>query len=555
MPTCSHCSQAFIVTKEDRAFLQKLSPTIGGKIYELPEPTHCPECRQQRRIAQGNQLHLYRRTCDFTGAPIISNYHPDSPYMVYRQDIWWSDKWDPLSYGRDIDWKRSFFEQYRDLLLVVPRYSLHTSYEFSENADYTNYATKNKDCYLIFDSDENRDCYYSYSVNSSENCVDCYRGGKCRHCFECIDCVQCYACSFTQDCQNCADSLFLKNCIGCKHCIMCSNLQNKEYWIENRKSTKEEYEKIAGMLTSHTSLAGASERFRELCLQYPQRFMHGMQNEDSIGDYLTNCKNAYQCFDSRDLWDCRYNYQGWMPTKDAMDVQEIGDTELAYECAFSGMEAQRLWFTSHCFGSHDLLYCSFCPNAGPLFGCVGMKRKKYCILNKQYTEEEYETLAEKLIAMMRKTKEWGEFFPVSTASFAYNESLAQDYFPLSEEECKKEGFGWRADDPKERVAPTFTVPETIAGIPDTVTGKILACDTCGKNYRIIQKELEFLREKRFPLPRSCFFCRHKRRMGERNPRTLWRRKCGKCNAPITTTYAPGRPEKVYCEGCYLATVY
>ncbi|MEI8091831.1 MAG: hypothetical protein WCG98_06540 [bacterium] len=35
-----------------------------------------------------------------------------------------------------------------------------------------------------------------------------------------------------------------------------------------------------------------------------------------------------------------------------------------------------------------------------MFGCVGMRDKEYCILNKQYTREEYETLVPQIIEKM-----------------------------------------------------------------------------------------------------------------------------------------------------------
>jgi hypothetical protein len=498
---------------------------------------------------------LYRRQCDFSGATIISNYHPDSPYKVYKQDVWHSDKWDPLEYGKTIDWNRPFFEQYRELLLSVPRYSLHTSYEYDENCDYTNYCTKNKDCYLIFDSDVNRNCYYSFSANRSEDSMDSYRIGECRLCHECIDCVGCYNCTEAQDCENCSDSMFIKSCIGCRNCIMCANMVNKEYCVENTQVSKDEYAKIRTMLRSRTALNAARARLSVLRLNVPHRWMHGTHNEDVRGDYLSNCKMAWECFDSRDLWDCRYNFQGWMPVKDAMDTQQLGDAELGYECAFSGMESRGLWFVSHCFGNHDILYSGFCRFSSDLFGCVGLQRKKYCILNKQYSPEDYATLTAKLIEHMRKNREWGEYMPMQLASFAYNETIAQNYYPLTEEEAKKGGFAWRVTDPKEYASATFAVPETIENIADSVTGEVLACSDCKKNYRIIQKELEFLRSANLPLPDRCFFCRHERRRLLRNPRKLWNRECAKCKDPIATSYAPERPEAVYCEPCYLKAMY
>ncbi|MDO8649262.1 MAG: hypothetical protein Q7R81_05780 [Candidatus Peregrinibacteria bacterium] len=552
--SCKACSAPFDITDAHLAFYDSVAPAFGGKKFSLPPPTLCPECRQQRRVAQGNQIHLYKRKCDFTKDSIISNYHPGSPYTVYKQEVWWSDQWDAATYGRDFDFSRPFFEQYRDLLIAVPRYALHTTYQYDENSEYINYCTKNKDCYLIFDSDLNRDCYYSYSINNSQNCMDCYRIGKSELSYECVDSVQCYDCAFLQDCQNCSGSMFLKNCTGCQNCLMCSNLRNKEYHIENKPVSKEAFEQVRLMLTSRERLLSARERFEKLKLEYPQKEVHGIQNEDVLGDYLTNCKNAHFCFDSRDLWDCTYNYQGWMATKSSMDVQEVGDCQLLYECSYSGDRSQHILFCSHCFEDHDCYYCSFCMHNKNLFGCVAMSRKEYCILNKQYTKEEYEELAPRIIEHMEKSDEWGEFFPIALASFAYNETLAQDYFPLTKGEAQKKGYVWRDEDAKEYSGSTYAAPDTIGEVPDTVTKEVLCCAKCKRNFRIVQRELDLLRQKNLPLPLRCFFCRHRERMQQRNPRKFWKRECGKCKKEIQTTYAPERPEIVYCESCYLAAV-
>ncbi len=43
---------------------------------------------------------------------------------MYDQNIWWSDKWDAMQYGVDIDMKKSFTEQFDTLLEQVPQLSL-----------------------------------------------------------------------------------------------------------------------------------------------------------------------------------------------------------------------------------------------------------------------------------------------------------------------------------------------------------------------------------------------------------------------------------------------
>jgi hypothetical protein len=55
-------------------------------------------------------------------------------------------------------------------------------------------------------------------------------------------------------------------------------------------------------------------------------------------------------------------------------------------------------------------------------------------LNRQYTKEEYELLVPKIIEKMMSDGEWGEFFPAILSPFGYNETVAQEYFPLTREE-------------------------------------------------------------------------------------------------------------------------
>lgn len=47
---------------------------------------------------------------------------------------------------------------------------------------------------------------------------------------------------------------------------------------------------------------------------------------------------------------------------------------------------------------------------------------------------------------MRASGEWGEFFPIEISPFGYNETVAQEYFPLSKDDCKKQGWSWREDE-------------------------------------------------------------------------------------------------------------
>jgi hypothetical protein len=98
--------------------------------------------------------------------------------------------------------------------------------------------------------------------------------------------------------------------------------------------------------------------------------------------------------------------------------------ELCYEGISTCINAYRNFFSSLCWTCRDIEYCHSCFNSHDLFGCIGFKHNEYCILNKQYTKEEYFKLKEKLKKHMIETKEYGEFFPIEISPFEYEKTMA-----------------------------------------------------------------------------------------------------------------------------------
>ena len=141
--------------------------------------------------------------------------------------------------------------------------------------------------------------------------------------------------------------------------------------------------------------------------------------------------------------------------------------------------------------------------------------------------------------------------------FAYNESFAPDLSPMTKEEVLARGWRWYEEkEVKGRyLGARITLPDESAEVPGSITKKILSCATTGKPYKIIPQELKFYRSMNIPAPDLCPDERHRIRITKRNPYSLWERECGKCGKTTQTTYSPERPEIVYCEKCYLASVY
>jgi len=106
-----------------------------------------------------------------------------------------------------------------------------------------------------------------------------------------------------------------------------------------------------------------------------------------------------------------------------------------------------------------------------------------------------------------------------------------------------------------KTIPASALPLSIDDVPDDILNWAITCEATSRPFKIVKRELEFYREHRLPVPHFHPDERHKRRMALRNPRRLWDRQCAKCQKPVSTTYAPDRPEIVYCEDCYLKEVY
>ena len=181
------------VSRSDGVVFLKGVPTTGGgvvalKKYLIPPPTLCPDCRQQRRLSFRNERTLYKRKCDATGKEIVSIYSPDKSYTVYHQDYWWSDAWDPMSYGREFDFTRSAMEQMGELMRIVPRPSLFNTN--SENSEFTQTCTDNKNTYMLFESSFDEDCLYGYWLHHAYFCVDCSFCDRSHKCYDCLDCME-----------------------------------------------------------------------------------------------------------------------------------------------------------------------------------------------------------------------------------------------------------------------------------------------------------------------------------------------------------------------------
>ena len=559
---CQNCKKDFTIEPDDFGFYEKIG-VLAPKI--------CPECRAQLRLSFRNERFLYKRTCDNCKKNTISMFSANKSYLVWCHECWRSNDLKSLDYGIEYDSQKSFFEQYNELWQKVPKPALvHTR---SVNSEYMNHTADNKNCYMIFESSNNENCTNCNWIQLSKDLTDCSFTNKVELSYEVDDCYDCHSLLWSKGCHSCLNSAFLLDCRGCTNCLGCINLRGQSYNIFNKQYTKEEYkEKLKSLeLDTYSGVENFKKEFKYFTKDKPRKFAEITNAVNSTGNYMVNVKNNHHCFHSYEAEDNAYSIHVWREAKNCVDCNTAGRTaELIYNSMNIGMQCSNIICSYYCWESNFMEYCLNCPNSNNCFGCAGLIKGSYCILNKQYSKEKYKKLRAKIISKMKKEGTYGNFFSQNLSHLGYNESSAMDEFPLTKEQAITQGFKWE-DTPrgtygKETIV-WQTFPDSILELSSgfDVNKEIFVCNECSKNYRIIKDELSFYRRMNIPIPRNCPECRHLKRFKNRGPNKLWHRECmcskenhahkGHCLNEFETSYAPDRPEIIYCEKCYQAEVY
>ncbi len=491
--TCTRCSQAFEITEADQAYYSKRG---------VPPPKLCPKDRLKRRLSFRNERKLYVRKCDASGKTIVSNIRPDSPFPVFHNEEWQKQAHE-VPRLESFDFNKTFAEQYAQIWAKAPRMHKASAGD-EENSEYSNHCGHCRNCYFIFNSEEDQDCMYLKFGDKCNDCIDCHNIISSQLCYECVNVKNGYNLKFSDDCENCSDASFLRNCRSVKNSMFCYGLEHQEFCLFNQKYSKEEYqEKIkAYRLDSHVGLQEAKRLWEQFSSQWPKIRRVILNSENCTGESIYNSKNCTDCYTISNCEDCRFVLNS-VDVKDSYDFFAYGmKTALAYEC-ITIANGYDLKFCNYCMYSNSLEYCDSCWACEDCFGCIGLKKAKFCIFNKQYSEEEYKMLVPKIREHMLKTGEYGEFFDEKFSAFPYEDTLAQDYFPV----------------PSQLNTPTLPagilnvdqIPDSVTELPENLTEQTFYCPITQKPFKFQKNELKFYKAQEIAVPRMSFEARYQNR--------------------------------------------
>ena len=500
---CEVTGRPYTICEAEQAFHERIGTLDGLLTASLPFPRVHPFEALRQIFCFSHLMNLFRLKSDFSGKPQIARYNPALGYKICTVDEFNSGAIDNAEFGTPYDFSASFFSQFDRLMHSVFQPPLNSTN--TEDSDFVNGALNVKGSYLSFNIIDSQDCLYCISQYFGNDNISCVQTNRCQFCYGCVNIDGCYECQHCLFSTNCSGCFACYDCIGCNDCIGCVGLRNARYHIFNKEYSREQFtgylsSRNLGSHIDRSKLRAECENF--IAAEKPRRTFL-VNTEDSSGNYLRSCRNLHNCylgsnsedcgyliplFDSRDCW------YGWaMNSELTFFSGTMRSRNIAY--SYSTMECENCIYCYQCYN-----HCTFC------IGCVGLRGKSYCILNQQYSKDEFFELAPRVIRQMQSRNEWGRFFPPSTSPFPYFESGAPDFLePLPETELLTRGY--RVMSIPEPPAPPNAVPgnslpDDINSVdPDAWTGKAIKCVETGWVFNLQKKEIQIYKRLNIPLPR------------------------------------------------------
>lgn len=527
---CSTSAETFVFSEVEQQLYEK---------FDLALPDKSPIERWRLLLSFRNSHKYFWRKCSQTNEKIYSMYAPSSPFKVVSIDCWMDRSSEVFTYQLEVDRRQPFLTQLQELWHYIPRPATSLRNIVLSLADQARGSGESS--YLVFDSSRVTACLYGLSLRNCQRCMDCYFVDSCSDCYECVDCVDSKGLFFSEHCGGCHDSFFLSNCRNCSDCMFCANLVDAKFCIFNKFVGEEKFRQFVKeqSLDSVVHLEQAKNSFQDFIKDNPIPSRFETDCQDCTGNYLHNCntvRNGYELRNCRNVVNC-YGLSDAESCVDGLGFGEgLSDSALFVDV---GINSSFVFQSVECWNNvHHLRYCSHCEDSSNLFGCVGLRGKEYCILNKQYTKEDYFTTVDAIVRMMRAKRKWGKPLAPLFSGFAYNHSLAGELFPLSQAQATLMGYHW--DERSDGIKPSqlltlgdINSPIAFADLPDSLSGatsldevynSIYLCEMTGRPFRIVKEEAQLLHAMHIAPPTRCFEQRHTERLKKLSLGRLYRRK-------------------------------
>ena len=442
---------------------------------------------------------------------LISKY-PESDRIKISSIKDYEDKVDEaIDYWNDYDFGKNGFENFQKLFRSM-NHSCVSHIWKNEQCEYSDVAVTSKNAYLsriITLWSEN--VFYSMLVriNSKNVFNSLFVVDNSEVIYFCKSVHSSYKIFYSKYIKNCSDIWFSTNLTWCKDCLFCHDLENASYCINNQQYSKEQYlEKKTELLKDKQKFLSYYDALENKWKNHNSTNVSGdniIESEEvSNGSFVFNLKNwnntlfVWSTAGAENWYDFLV---GWEWNNDIYGVSNSG-----WNCSNIYNSVQISWST-------DIYYSQNIETSSHLLFCNGLKNKQYCILNKQYTKYDWETLAGKIFTQMEEDWIFWEFFPGELNPFYFNDTIAWMIWNFTKEEVEAKWYMWRDEEIKVDIPASNDIisidelndyewysPEWEWRINPEILKKVIR-DSEWNYYRIIKMEYDFLVKHALPLPR------------------------------------------------------
>lgn len=544
-----HCENKFNIEDADIEFL---------KVFKVPAPNYCPTCRRMRRLVHMSVTQLSKIKCEAPSHDemMISIFPKECPFSVYDYQYFIGEGFDPFSFGREYKKETSPMEMLFTFRKEFPVPSFLNRNPSSINSEYSNGGRDLKNGYFVMACYHVEDAWYSLMLNKSRNVMDSYTIQDSEFVYKGISSDHLYKTSFIYFSSSCTDSMFLFDCRNCQDCFGCVNLRNSRYCVYNKQLSKEEYESFMKSLRpfSREVLVDSENKFWKLVKDLPMNGTRNIASTNVFGSKISNSRNLFDVTDADNSENIRHA-DGALSHNDSMDfLYSGGQSSLLYMDTNIGSSSSRVKFSISSKFCTDCEFVFNSKNLNNCFMCFGLQDKSYCVLNRKYNEEEYFKIVDEIKTEMLKRGEYNDGPGFEFSAQAYNFSIGQSIYPLTDEEIKNLG-GYIAEAPETNVGDLDVlelnqIPQTIEEVTDDILNKAIRCEVTGRPFRIVPTELSFLKRIGMPLPTVHPSIRMEKNWKLSPVGKKYKAVCVKCDKDIESIFNKNRNFILYCADCY-----
>lgn len=451
----------------------------------------------------------------------------------------------------------TFFELLWDLFRRCP--IAHNIGHGNENCAYADDWWYSRNCYMCHSGVKCEDCHYCFRVVEHLRCQFSAYSFRCELSSDLVNCRNCYNVHYALHSRNCRDSRFLFDCRGCSNCMFCWNLRDQEYCLFNEKLSKQEFERRTCEIdtASVRGYLSAVQQFNELISK--NAFYRGLdleQCESCTGCYLLQSNNCEDCAFASESEDC-VRVLRCHKAKDCVDCVSVLTSELCNRSVTTQDTCFQISYCINVIKCSFMQYCSHCYDCENCFACCGLVGKKYHVLNREYSPDDYQRLVKLLMGKVESEGVADQFFPPHFAANLYDESLAAVHFPLPQEEQIRLGFRV-ANDVRDRPAGVLSPLELgpAREYDAALLKNVYWDDQVGRPFKIDAFDLKFAQDCGSVLPHT-YYARRLKQLYRSMPfdGTLRQVVCPDTNQTIATNLPDGVVREILSEEAYTKRLY